>query len=230
MDRRLLCLASLFCALCLGCEDQMEETVPSQLNDQQRDVGVALGGQTLSGDGAVEGGAQSEEVASGTQQSGAEDNAGSSDMPIQTSGEMDTSSDDMSVPTMAEGDLGQGFGDSEPASVLCGEESCDLSSSTCCLREFGASCVDGADTPCELGGTPLICDGPEDCLGGQCCLGVGLPGELSCSPTPCVNLTLCHQDEDCLEDQVCRRCQFTGLTLAVCSRPNILPNLALSCE
>ena len=117
-----------------------------------------------------------------------------------------------------------------PASVLCGEETCDLATHTCCLREFGASCVEGVNATCDLGGTPLICDGPEDCGGGSCCLGVGLPGALECSPTPCVNLTLCHVDPDCSEDQVCRRCQFTGVELSVCARPNIIPNLALSCE
>ena len=65
-----------------------------------------------------------------------------------------------------------------PASVLCGEETCDLATHTCCLREFGASCIEGVNATCDLGGTPLICDGPEDCGGGSCCLGVGLPGAL----------------------------------------------------
>jgi len=124
----------------------------------------------------------------------------------------------------------QPFGDEEDTAVLCGEDSCDLTTNTCCISEFGATCVDGVNASCNFGGTPLICDGPEDCRGDQCCLSVGLPGELTCSPRACVNLTLCHQDQDCSEDKICRRCQFTGLSLAVCSRPNILPNLALSCE
>ena len=124
----------------------------------------------------------------------------------------------------------QGYGDAEANSVLCGDQSCNLTTDTCCLREFGASCVEGANTTCELGGTQLTCDGPEDCNGGQCCLGVGLPGELTCSPTLCINLTLCHAEQDCTEDKICRRCQFTGVELSVCSRPNVIPNLALSCD
>ena len=208
----------------------MEETIPSQLSGQQRDVGVALRGQFLSGDDAVDSGAPVEEEESGALQSGSEVNTDEGGVPDETSGGMSALGADMSVSVESESDLGQEIDDSESASVLCGDESCNLNSSTCCLREVGASCVEGANTRCELGGTPLICDGPEDCLGERCCLSVGLPGEFTCSPTPCINLTLCHQDVDCLEDKVCRRCQFTGLTLAVCSRPNILPNLALSCE
>ena len=134
---------------------------------------------------------------------------------------------------MVEPDQG-GSGDevevSDIQEVRCGERVCDLSSETCCVREFGARCEEGSELACTLGGVAQICDGPEDCGGDNCCLSVGIPGDFQCNPRPCINLTLCHVNDDCPERQICRSCQFTGVSLAVCALPNVIPNLALSCE
>ena len=129
-----------------------------------------------------------------------------------------------------QGNSGDDVGMSNAQEVRCGERVCDLSYETCCVREFGARCEEGSGLACTLGGVSQICDGPEDCGGDNCCLSVGIPGDFQCTPRPCINLTLCHVNDECPERQICRSCQFTGVSLAVCALPNVIPNLALSCD
>ena len=235
------------CLIGLACGEQQNTTRLSTLDNLQRDAGLTLGDQVSAGmesipadyaptnEDAVE--EESKEISDDS----TEMNIGSQgDLQSMTgtedgnmTGTEESNMDGAEDSSIAESETdqpNQDYGDTEDSSVLCGDQSCDLTTNTCCLREFGASCVEGANTTCNLGGTPLICDGPEDCNGDQCCLGVGLPGELTCSPNTCVNLTICHTEQDCAEDKICRRCQFIGVELAVCSRPNVIPNLALSCE
>ena len=122
------------------------------------------------------------------------------------------------------------YGEAGVNQVACGMESCNLESQTCCVTEFGAQCIEGTDQNCPAG-VPQICDGPEECGAGQfCCLTVNLPGEYICSSSPCVNTAVCHTDDDCDIDKICRLCTFPNTQIAVCARPNFVPSIALSCE
>lgn len=108
-----------------------------------------------------------------------------------------------------------------PNGVVCGSSTC-TSPQTCCevlvAGALQSSCL-SAGTPCADGGVTAMCDGPEDCSTGSCCVTVGFQaaakdggtpmstgGAASCSDscTPGLDLgnsmittELCHTGADC---------------------------------
>ena len=94
----------------------------------------------------------------------------------------------------------------EKGSVPCGNGTCSLSSSVCCVGLGGASCK----AKCGFLEAPQKCDGPEDCGGGQVCC-VGFPQGAQCKTT-CTSSEqkLCHSNADCSGGTSCMGCQFPG--------------------
>ncbi len=118
----------------------------------------------------------------------------------------------------------------EPAEgvVACGETSCDLSTDTCCLGLFGASCDPGVNQSCTFSSN-VICDGAEDCpeADQQCCATV--TGSFECS-NACSGATLCHSDDECAQGEICKLCAFPGAELAVCGAPSEVVPGSFSCD
>ena len=102
-------------------------------------------------------------------------------------------------------DLGDG--------VVCSGSIC-TGSQICCLNGSASAGTCYPATGCD-GGSPFVCDGPEDCSGGQCCVSVGdVAGfdtgsaqcQASCPPALYMSTgtnsytersLLCHADGDC---------------------------------
>jgi hypothetical protein len=91
------------------------------------------------------------------------------------------------------------------ASLICGTEVCDPSTTQCCYQEAGPvfMCLP-LDRPCP--GQTATCDGDEDCVfpdgGGflHCC-GVMATNQIRCQGVCGIpgssTVLLCHQDSDC---------------------------------
>jgi hypothetical protein len=77
--------------------------------------------------------------------------------------------------------------------VVCGSTTCP-SPQICCVGAGGSTCT--AANACS--GTPVRCDGPEDCSSGTCC-GSLTAGSSCVTGTTCANgqYALCHVDGDC---------------------------------
>jgi len=96
--------------------------------------------------------------------------------------------------------------DPEAGVVSCGDSSCSLDDSVCCVGLGGSSCK----AECGFLEAPAGCDGPEDCGQGQeCC--VGFPSGARCLDA-CggQDQSLCHDDGDCEGPDSCIECSFPG--------------------
>jgi len=126
----------------------------------------------------------------GTNGTGAEEDGGST-------GAMDPA-DDPETP-----------GNDSPEATACTDQaSCAYASQSCCVSGVGdAECIDGPT--CPTGGlippARTVCDGPEDCDGGQvCCVAVNPTGAANSCQESCEDVSgligvwqLCHTDDDC---------------------------------
>ena len=109
--------------------------------------------------------------------------------------------------------------DSPEATACTGTETCAYASQTCCVYGAGdAECTSGAGTCAPrdglLGptqGAVTVCDGPEDCSGGQvCCVAVNIDGASNTCEASCDDVSgligvwqLCHVDDDCALGESC---------------------------
>ena len=114
--------------------------------------------------------------------------AGDGDPTTSDSGEADTGE------TGSDVDLGTTDGDGYDG-VTC-EQSLCLDPELCCASMAASTCK----SSCDVGEVGLTCDGPEDCAGGVCCL--GLTGGSSCAATmtdcPASQPQVaCHTLDDC---------------------------------
>jgi hypothetical protein len=129
---------------------------------------------------------------------------------------------DLSLPS-------QGGGDdlSEPRDlafgpgVRCGSTTCEPPTGVCCLDNNSERCT--AANGCNNGGSPLVCDGPEDCtmFGSAVCCGTtggGTPRttcRFTCSGG---EAPMCHDVSDCPTfGGFVACCPRAGTTLARCS-------------
>ena len=114
--------------------------------------------------------------------------------------------------------------------VICGEGSCLLNASICCVTidQGNRECIAGDLCP-GIHKFPERCDGPEDCQSGTVCCFGGIRGA-TCSES-CNYRQLCHFDEDCPSDQICKACQYSGGFIRTsCDLPGVLPSGAVSCD
>lgn len=115
--------------------------------------------------------------------------------------------------------------------VSCGNTSCDLSTNVCCVGLTGEECQSG--DMCPDFSAPKVCDGPEDCESGQnCCVSfpAGSSCKAACDPNA-LELTLCHQDAECSNGQVCARCVYPGNSIVqICNAPGEVALGAMSCN
>lgn len=111
-------------------------------------------------------------------------------------------------------------------SIDCMGMTCDGATQQCCVNVTGMSatgeCVARTDT---CAGTPVDCDGPEDCGGDPCCLSfAGGGGSAACTPGGCGggggfgSLELCHAPTDCTDtSQMCCPIMMFGFDIGVCA-------------
>jgi hypothetical protein len=96
---------------------------------------------------------------------------------------------------------------STPGTLVCGAQTCDVKTQTCCVSlavgSVGARCVP-IGTACT--GAALVCDEPADCPGAVCCFGVqtgggGLGVGSQCSARTACNgfgrFLVCRTNADC---------------------------------
>jgi hypothetical protein len=176
-----------------GCADQVDTTGDNVgdfiLNNNCPSSGGTTGGGTGSSTMGTTGGSSG-----GT--SGGETSGGGS-------GGTTAPGDDVATP-----------GDDRNTSVSCGgmlgaEIPCDLASESCCVTGFASDAATcHAGTACTAGtGNRAVCDGPEDCSGGQvCCVDI-VNGTTACINAATCPLTapfqMCHSDADCPAGQTC---------------------------
>ena len=116
------------------------------------------------------------------------------------------------------GTMGGGSDAGTTMGVMCGAAVCSGTDVCCVTRPAGGMMINTACSTaaaCNANmGAPLMCDGPEDCTGGQACCGAFAGGmaSASCSdPSVCAAYgTLCHTMADCPGTQMCRA--FMGLS------------------
>ena len=97
-----------------------------------------------------------------------------------------------------------------PDQVICGDISCDTTTSVCCVGLTGSECVAGST--CGGFSAPQACDGPEDCASGSICC-VGFPSGASCvadGACPSGQNELCHVNSDCRGTDSCLSCNPPG--------------------
>jgi hypothetical protein len=83
----------------------------------------------------------------------------------------------------------------------------------CCINIAGTgpsmfACA-GADATCN--GGARVCDGPEDCTGGACCI-VGAHNTICLQGTSCT-LLACHSDGDCSSSTRCCHGECNSTTM-----------------
>ncbi len=92
----------------------------------------------------------------------------------------------------------------------CGGPFCDTSSGKVCC-ERSATCQ---AAPCAGQQQMDACDGPEDCVGGRCCLFIapffGTACAPSCDDPDTQRGVVCHQATDCAPGQRCLALEVAG--------------------
>lgn len=119
-------------------------------------------------------------------------------------------------------DAGPDLPPSTPGTLLCGAQTCDTRTQSCCVSitagSAGARCVP-AGTACS--GVGLVCDEPGDCATGTCCVGLQLGGAGVSVGSQCVvraacvgvgRFVVCRTNSDCAAPTpVC--CQALGVPI-----------------
>jgi len=107
-------------------------------------------------------------------------------------------------------------GNDTMSATACGDsDSCDYATHSCCVKGLANSaCVTGTTCP-DGTGSRTVCDGMEDCTGGQvCCVIVNGPGTMATNacyatcPEIGTNLgvwQICHTDAECPSGTACTR-------------------------
>jgi hypothetical protein len=121
-------------------------------------------------------------------------------------------------------DAGPASPDAGAGAVLCGAESCDLTTQECCVEQGGG----GAGTCVDTGtctGQAFQCDGAEDCptVGEVCCFGAGNPQDpvSECVAAASCETPTCDTAADCA-DPTTDQCCAIG-TVMVCVDAPVCP-------
>ena len=108
-----------------------------------------------------------------------------------------TSSSSAGGGTGAAGGDGAGAsgGDAVTGTIACGTGPCELPLEVCCTEMGMGSCVAGA---CPRGQGTAVCDGPEDCPQGACCVTGGFSTACFDDASACGGQEIvCHAPRDC---------------------------------
>ncbi|HUQ02235.1 MAG TPA: hypothetical protein VM261_07035 [Kofleriaceae bacterium] len=85
--------------------------------------------------------------------------------------------------------------DAQFAGITCGDDICDLTDE-CCVDVISGTRCQPPGAFCT--GPATVCDGPEDCPGGECCLSASFAGVCTAVGT-CSGSTACHETTDCTD-------------------------------
>lgn len=83
--------------------------------------------------------------------------------------------------------------DAQFSGIGCGDDICDLTDE-CCVDVISGPRCQAPGAFCT--GPATVCDGPEDCPGGECCLSASFAGVCTAVGT-CSGSTACHETTDC---------------------------------
>jgi hypothetical protein len=101
--------------------------------------------------------------------------------------------------------------DSQFSGITCDDDICDLNEE-CCVDVISGPRCQPPGAFCT--GPATVCDGPEDCPGGECCLSASFAGVCTGVGT-CSGSTACHETTDCTDtDQTC--CNIVGTAWRGC--------------
>jgi hypothetical protein len=91
-----------------------------------------------------------------------------------------------------------------PGTIACGARACSVGNEQCCVNAnppFDRSC---SPMGCTSNQVEFICDGPEDCAVGICCMPIqNSLGTSRCSRDCIGGLELCHNSADCGAGRLC---------------------------